>query len=213
MNIVNLEAPRPYLEFDEETHTYYANGERIPSVTQVLESVGAVEPDWFTEEQRIRGTVVHLLVAMNCSGKAQWDLAKYADAQITEANAYLAQWRLFRKHVKPEILQVEERVCDPIYRYAGRIDVRCKIAGEEWILDAKTNKSGYTPKWVKWQTAAYAHALDPVRPPRRGCVVLTPERYIGPIEFPASQYLSDRDDFLAMVRAVRAVESIRSDNP
>jgi len=200
------------IEFDAENHVYYADGNRVISVTQVLDRVGAVESDFFTEAHRIRGTLVHLLMHMNNTGVVpNMKLDGYPKGAVDEAMPYFDQWKRFKKQVRLEIIAAEETVFDPLHRFAGRIDVRGRIGGEEWILDAKSNVSGYLPAWTKWQTAGYAHAQNPVRPARRACVILTPDRFIGPIEFPPSEYIESRDDFLSMVRAVRAVETLRSE--
>ena len=49
--------PAP-LKFDAATHTFWRDGVRILSVTQVLRRCGLVSP-WWTEEARNRGTRVH----------------------------------------------------------------------------------------------------------------------------------------------------------
>ena len=45
------------IKLDRETHTYTPN---LPSVTEILRSVGLIDATWYTEEARQRGTAVHL---------------------------------------------------------------------------------------------------------------------------------------------------------
>jgi hypothetical protein len=54
------------LVFDEATHTYTLDGERLPSVTQILQRAGAIDfshiPPTILEAARERGTAVHKAV-------------------------------------------------------------------------------------------------------------------------------------------------------
>ena len=48
------------LSFDPITHQYRLDGERVPSVTQVLSVCGLIDDTWYTEESRQRGQAIHL---------------------------------------------------------------------------------------------------------------------------------------------------------
>lgn len=207
---------QPYLEFDEATHTYFADGERVPSVTQILDSVGLIESDYFTEEHRRRGILVHALCAMSNTGSlkeffAQKDRGmQWTPEEIEEAKLYHIQYRKFLGSIKGayKFEGAEQKVFCPEFCYAGRLDFWGKLAGLPAIFDIKTNRSGYTPAWAKWQLAAYAHALEPTTMHRRVALILTPTSYAME-EFPRDNYVSDRDDFLSFVRTVRAVQSTK----
>jgi len=202
---------RPYIEFDEATHTYFADGERVPSVTQILDSVGLIESEFFTEEHRRRGILVHMFIAMTNTGKVpNVKVEGYGAAAIDEAREYHKQYVKFLASMKGalKIEAVEQKVFDPMFRYAGRLDFSGQLAGLPTIFDVKTNRAGYTPVWAKWQLAAYANALEPTLMHRRMAVILTPTSY-SIEEFPREQYVSDRDDFLSFVRTARAVQSTK----
>jgi len=204
---------QPYIEFDEATHTYFADGERVPSVTQILDSVGLVESDYFTEEHRRRGILVHMFIAMTNTGKVpNVKVEGYGAAAIDEAREYHKQYVKFLASMKGalKIEAVEQKVFDPMFRYAGRLDFSGLLAQLPTIFDVKTNRAGYTPTWAKWQLAAYAHALEPTLMHRRMAVILTPTSY-SIEEFPRDSYVSDRDDFLSFVRTVRAIQSTKGE--
>jgi len=201
---------RPYIEFDEATHAYFADGERVPSVTQILDRVGLIESEWFTEEHRRRGILVHMFIAMTNTGKVPKRDVKvegYGAAAIDEAHEYHKQYVKFLASMKGalKIEAVEQKVFDPMFGYAGRLDFSGLLAGLPTVFDVKTNRAGYTPVWAKWQLAAYANALEPTLMHRRMAVILTPTSY-SIEEFPREQYVSDRDDFLSMVRVARCLE-------
>lgn len=204
-------AAQPYLEFDEATHSYFADGERVPSVTQILDQVGLVDSEWFTEEHRRRGTLVHMFIAMTNTGKVpNVKVEGYGAAAIDEAREYHKQYVKFLASMKGalKIEAVEQKVFDPGFGYAGRLDFSGTLAGLPAIFDVKTNRAGYVPIWAKWQLAAYAHALEPTLMHRRMAVILTPTDYCIQ-EFPRDEYIIDRDDFLSFVRTVRAVQSTK----
>lgn len=48
------------LEFVEETHSYFWNGDRVPSITQVLVEAGIVETEFCKQSGTDRGSAVHL---------------------------------------------------------------------------------------------------------------------------------------------------------
>lgn len=206
-------AAQPYIEFDAETHSYYVDGEHVLSVTQILEMNGLIDPEWFTEEQGLRGTIVHDLILMTNTGKAPRvgpEVSMLSPGFMDECLLYHAQYKKFRADYKRalKISAAEEKVFDALHRFAGRLDFRGLLyrsdadEGEEAIFDVKTNRTGYVPEWAKWQLAAYAHALNPTAMMRRFALILTPTDYKLE-EFPRDNYISDRDDFLAMVRVAR----------
>lgn len=204
----------PYIEFDAETHSYYVDGERVLSVTQILEMNGLIDPEWFTEEQGLRGTIVHHLIQMTNTGKAPKapaELGTLPEGFMDECLAYHTQYRKFRLAYKKalEIKGSEEVIFDPLHRFAGRLDFRGLLyrgesddEGEAAIFDVKTNQAGYVPEWAKLQVAGYAHALNPTAMMRRFVLILTPTDYKLE-EFPRENYVVDRDDFLACVRVAR----------
>lgn len=199
----------PYLEYDDASHVYFVDGEEVPSITQVLKEVGAVNSDYFTEEAARRGTLVHALTEQldRPVGEKSDQMPPCSEEELNVAAKYVAQWVRLRENVPFKIEEggIEEKVFDSVHCYAGRLDRRVTITDQcvsRALIEIKTNKSGYLPKWTGLQLAAQAHAKEPGELFRRFAFVLTPERYLIH-EFPTSEFVNDRDTFLAMVRSVR----------
>lgn len=70
----------------------------------------------------------------------------------------LARWLLF---AQPEPVAIERLVCHPEFGYAGRLDLRARIRGKEWIVDLKTNRR--TAIYRKACLQAYAYHVADVR--------------------------------------------------
>jgi hypothetical protein len=198
-----------YLEYDDATHTYYVDGEEVPSITQVLKEVGAIDDTYFTEEHARRGTLVHAMTEQldRPVNEKSATFPSCTKEELDVAARYTAQWVKLRENVafKIEDGGIEEKVFDPIHCYAGRADRRVKFSApcvSRAFIEIKTNRSGYVPIWTGLQLAAQCHAKEPGELFRRFAFVLTPDRYLVH-EFPTSEFVNDRDTFLAMVRTVR----------
>lgn len=147
----------PDLRFDESTHTYYLDGSRLPSVTQVLEDVRISDyseiPQDVREAALERGRIVHLAT--------QYDDLGILDESTIDPRilGYIGAWRRFRADTGfvPDL--VEHRGYSLAYRYAGTLDRLGKWPGRHGrhLVDIKT---GTAPWWVRIQTAAYAAFLD-----------------------------------------------------
>lgn len=61
--------------------------------------------------------------------------------------------------VKPEIIDFEYTVWNERFRYAGTVDIKCRIDGAIWIIDVKTSPDIFPP--MELQVSAYKHA-EPV---------------------------------------------------
>ncbi len=57
---------------------------------------------------------------------------------------------------RPEIIAVEYTVWNEHYRYAGTVDLKCRIDGKVWIIDLKTSADIWPPHEL--QVSAYKHA-------------------------------------------------------
>ena len=53
------------LTLDRETHTYRMHGRVVPSVTQMLNSAGQIDTQWYTAESSKRGTDVHTICELD----------------------------------------------------------------------------------------------------------------------------------------------------
>jgi hypothetical protein len=107
--------------FDQEKHEYTLNGLRLPSVTQILESVG-LSPDFSgvpaadLEFARQRGSAVHLATAYDDRGDLDEDSL---DPRIAP---YLEAWRQFRRDFHFEPTEIEFMFYSKKHGYAGTLD-------------------------------------------------------------------------------------------
>lgn len=145
----------PGLEFDEASHEYRFGGRVVPSVTQVLETVGisdfSMVPEPVLDAAQKRGTAVH---------KACW----YDDQDDLDESSvdpsilgYLNGWRKFRAETGFTAEQIEQRIYCPTNVYAGTPDRvgEMNVLGRV-LVDIKTG--GESPSWPI-QLAAYMKAL------------------------------------------------------
>jgi len=163
-----MPATDTHLTLDAETHTYWHEGRKIPSVTQILKGVGLIDTSWFTEEATLRGTCVHEATHLD-------DLGTLDENTVDEAVwPYLEQWRKFRAEMGVTITAMEQMIYSPIYGYAGTLDRTLLFAGNpvEVLGDIK---AGARAKWHALQTAAYQDNIG--RYTQRGTIRLTPGRY------------------------------------
>jgi hypothetical protein len=136
------------LHFDHETHTFWRDGQRVLSVTQILQRCRLTSPYW-TEEARARGTRVHkALQVLQVLG----DTAAREHLHAGDAAFYLAgQTALDTFGI--EVLGAEELVDGGAY--AGWLDLRCRLRGRDlpMVIDFKTGRAA---PWTPLQLAAYA---------------------------------------------------------
>ena len=166
MNDSNAEAGNihTFLTFDPEKHEYRANGELVPSVTQVLgqwllPSGGAYHINTFTgqtidaekfENARESGNAIHKGAAYLLEGKGlNWNaLAPQLVAPLRRCEEWIKTFG-----VKP--LYVEEPMYSKPLGVAGTPDVLCTIYGDPHGLALVDIKTGLVNDMVGPQTAAY----------------------------------------------------------
>lgn len=191
--------PERCVEFDEENHIYYVDGESWPSVTQILKMEGVIDDRWFTEFGRWRGSAAHR--ATQLLDENRLDPKSVAD----EIRGYVKAWAAFRKTTKFRPALIEQYVWSDSYRYCGTLDRTGVFAGQEpeaaaLLIDIKT----YTPQpWAALQLAGYGRAVEPTQVFRRLAVQLKGDGTYELCEFPMEEYLSDVNVFLGMVGSVR----------
>lgn len=143
------------VEFKAETHEYFFNGRKVPSVTGILKEVGLIDDEWFTEEARERGKAVHAATELLDRDDLDWD------SLHPKIEPYVKAYQNFKKDTGfiPEL--IEHRVYNHDYNYAGTLD-RTGIFpnGEKVILDIK---SGPISGWAALQVAAYDYCLAQAR--------------------------------------------------
>jgi hypothetical protein len=139
------------LEFDADVHAYTLNGQRIPSVTQVLGDSGVADfskmPESVREFALERGSYVHLA----CELHDRDDLVY--DSLGPVIKPYLDAYLAFRADTGFKPCAIELAGCNQQYQYAGTLDrIGTNRGGQHWLIDFK---SGSLAKWVSLQTAAY----------------------------------------------------------
>jgi hypothetical protein len=131
--------------FDAATHSYYIDGRKVPSVTQVLNDLipGFKAGEWYLN----RGQAVHACAALIAQG-VEFEHDPAIDGQVLAVRRFFAD-------VKPTVIAVEKQVYSARYQYAGTLDLLAvsKIGG--CIVDWKATLG---PS-VGYQLAAYSQAL------------------------------------------------------
>lgn len=123
------------IRFIEETHQYFDDAGRLPSVTEIL---GACIPQYEGIRQEVlehasaRGRAVHK--ACELYDKNELDYSTL-DEQIIP---YLEAWILFIKDTGFVVGYSEQVVYSNKFRYAGTLDRTGIIAGRRVIVDIKT---------------------------------------------------------------------------
>jgi hypothetical protein len=165
------------IQLDRATHTYSTGR---PAVTDLLTAAGLVDPTWFTEEARLRGTAVHTLCEYDDEGDL--DESKIDERLI----GYLQSYRRWRElcGFKPEWIEIS--VGNGLY--AGTPD-RVIVSRPRALYDLKT---GAFNRGHAIQTALYVNLLpDPYSYSRFG-IYLQADGSIAKVrEFPKTDYRSD----------------------
>ncbi len=135
------------LTFDEPSHTYTLDGQRVPSVTQIL---GTVFPrEWEQVERwgdgeyvKERGRQVHKACAYIAKG-IEFDCDERIQGRVNGCRLWFADMR-------PDVIEVETPICHPLLRYAGTPDLVAIVQGKTVLVDYKACLSP-----VALQLAAY----------------------------------------------------------
>lgn len=118
--------------FDRDTHTYYVNGQKVPSVTELCKFLN-YEAEYADKQQRDfaahRGTVVHELTAI-------LDYGESVEVPV-DLLGYVQAWERFKRDYRFEVDYVERVVYGK--RFAGTIDIIGRVDGNKpCIVDKKT---------------------------------------------------------------------------
>ena len=188
----------PYIEFSEATHEYFVDGERRPSVTQVLKSCGMIDDRFFTEFGRWRGSATHK--ATHYYDEGDIDRRTIDPAVKPRLNG----WIKFRKGTGYTPTLIEEICYDEIREFCGRPDRRGYFMGgkPEDSNDIVDLKCYAPPWWVRYQLAGYGWLLDKHRLFRRWAVELMDNDF-KLHEYPTEDYIADVDAFLSMVKTAQ----------
>lgn len=145
------------VEFRSDDHTYWSDGEQLPGVTTVIETVCqsfANVPEQYLIPAQERGTAVHRATELD-------DLEMLdEDTLDADLHPYLSAWRSFKGDVGFEPERIESVVAHPVLRYAGTLDrtgrMTWRKARRLVLLDIKT---GPPVRGTALQLAAYHAAL------------------------------------------------------
>ena len=146
------------LTFDPDTHTYTLDGERLPSVTEILAPItaGKYPPNAGTvQAAAARGTRVHELCAL-------YDMDALPDEFELECVPYVQAWTDFCRDYSPEWLYIEQ----PLYfdsfdgfSFAGTVDRIGYLDGKLCVVDIKTAQSMDRPAKIALATQLHAYQL------------------------------------------------------
>lgn len=149
------------LVFDEPTHTYRLNGQKLPSVTRILGEFVRVTIGGFEAfVHTVTGAVIDAATMEIASdfGRAVHKAMEYTltlgpdgfdyPDQIAGCVKQLWKWQ---EDFNPQIIAVEKRMAHPRYLYAGTSDIICQIGKKRAIVDVKTGIGALTAP----QIAAY----------------------------------------------------------
>ena len=120
--------------FDEETHTYYVNGEEKPSVTEIanpisFERLDALQKSML-EKARARGERCHE-IAEEYLLLGEVDI----DEIETEYIPYIQQFVLWVKTYRPKVIFTEKKLYGS--DFCGSLDFICEIDGKVINVDYK----------------------------------------------------------------------------
>jgi hypothetical protein len=126
------------LLYEEETHTYYWCGVKVPSVTEIAKPISSERlnelPKWVVENARKRGKAVHeyaeeyLLCGELDFDRIEPEYLPYVENFVNWARTY-----------KPKVLYTE--FCMGCEEFAGTTDLICEIDDYITIVDYKTSSA------------------------------------------------------------------------
>lgn len=154
---------------DEATHTYYLNGERVPSVTQILapfKDFSGVPPDVLKRKQEI-GTATHFACELDATGELDEESVHPSIA------GYLEGFRKWRRDTGAKIKETESYVHHPRLRYAGQLDLIAELQRQDWLADIKT-AAEHSAVW-RLQTAGYLSCRPDAARLKRATLLLKPD--------------------------------------
>ena len=175
----------PKLALDDE-HRYWLGKQRIPGVSEILDSLGLIPSFAKSEAAALRGTIVHRACHLLVLGKLDWSTV---DPRIL--GRVLAYERFLKETgFEPELL--EHMTWHKDFLYAGTLDALGRtLKFKKFLFDIKT---GGPLKYHALQTAAYA-GFFPGLLPRATLFLQEDERY-------HLKFHNDRSDWGAWVSCV-----------
>lgn len=143
----------PALRFESHGHRYFLDDVQIPSVTQMLVATGWIDPTYYNEESRARGTAVHRHAAAYDMGALDLD-------RVTKYRGYVLAYIEVMRKIRPTMLAIEEMAVHPGYPFAGTPD---RVALMFGVLTIPEIKTGGREKAHPVQTALQAILIAATR--------------------------------------------------
>lgn len=162
-----LEHPQPTqsLRLEEETHTYWLGGDRIPGISELLRYWGYFDDTYYTEMGRDIGSAVHAGIHdIEVGGAAA---IEFSNVKILHR---LDEYVRFKGDKDFRVLYAERILLDPGQRYACKIDLWGQF-GDSTTKALVEVKCGAELAWHKLQTAGQRRCLPP-EPTRRFALYL-----------------------------------------
>ena len=131
------------LTFREEDHTYWLGDTKVPGVNEILQDLGVSGSGFYPEGAAQKGRDIHALTEVFDRGEA---------IATTPYLPYLMAWLQFKEDTGYEVIATEQKSHHPLLLYAGTVDRRLVIDGEEYLVDIK---SGQACRWHELQLIAY----------------------------------------------------------
>lgn len=170
------------LTFDEAAHVYRVDGVRVPSVTQIISMIKpdfSAIPSHILNAKRDLGTAVHFACELDSKGELD------EESTSPKVMAYVKAWRKFQRDTSCIIDANEQQLYHKNLRFAGTLDLRCRIRTEHeantgpWILDFKTCVDPHPSFGVQlagYETLVKDNCDDYIsKPVRRGTLHLEPD--------------------------------------
>lgn len=153
----------------DNTHYYFVNGEWYPGVTGILDEAAPMpfglklwlqtntkeEADAIKDTTAALGSKLHDAYEKLLNGV---EIDMLHDFPTTKEKKHLVSFYDWYNAFKPTEMQTEHTIASLTYKYAGTLDLACKIDGKLTIVDFKTGNA------IHWshglQLAAYKHAYE-----------------------------------------------------
>lgn len=147
-------AAPPGLTLHQPSHSYWLDGQRVPSVTEIVRPLLPLAgiPYGVLEAARHLGSAVHR--ACELADRGVLDTASVAPPLLP----YLQAWSAFSAAHQVQWSMVESLIYHERLRYAGTLDRFGWVQGRLAVVDLKTSARLYPA--VGPQLAAYAQALS-----------------------------------------------------
>jgi hypothetical protein len=141
-------AEKTELAFDAESHIYTLGKQKVPSVTQVINSI---LPGWQADEWYMqKGTAMHHGCRLMDEGRLDRTSVSFEIAGRLDA------WEKFRAECPGKILAAEHPMAHPLFRFAGTLDRVFVVNDAVTLVDIK---SSISPQ-AKVQLGAYKTLWD-----------------------------------------------------